>query len=96
MLSSNNLKVFVEEAWFLHHPQLHFLFVFPKERELFGVVAGEVQLSHFNLTKQMEDNLGSTKPENNKFGDFNSLYLNNVTFGCHWNGGEEERVEEEN
>ena len=68
MLSSNNLKVFVEEAWFLHHPQLHFLFVFPKERELFGVVAGEVQLSHYNLREQMEGNLGSTTPENDKFG----------------------------
>ena len=68
MLSSNNLKIFVEEAWFLHHPQLHFLLVFPKERELFGVVAREVQLSHFNLREQMEGNLGSTKPENNKFG----------------------------
>ena len=53
---SSNLKVFVEEARFLHHPKLFSLFVFSNEGELFGegwtiIIVWGLQVSHLDLCK---------------------------------------------
>ena len=72
----SNLKVFVEEAWLLHHSDLLFLFVFPNEGELFGegrsqLIVGGLQLPdpHLGTSGRQMSELGFEERNN---------YLNNV------------------
>ena len=89
----SNLKVFVEEAWLLHHSDLLFLFVFPNEGELFGegrtqsVVVGRLYVSHFHLFAKTEDNMGGFDKtiKNITLAEISFIcYFDNVTFVfCH-------------
>ena len=89
----SNLKVFVEEAWLLHHSDLLFLFVFPNEGELFGegrtqsVVVGRLYVSHFHLFAKTEDNMGGFDKtiKNITLAEISIIcYFDNVTFVfCH-------------
>ena len=89
----SNLKVFVEEAWLLHHSDLLFLFVFPNEGELFGegrtqpIVVGRLYVSHFHLLAKTEDNMGGFDKtiKNITLAEISIIcYFDNVTFVfCH-------------